>query len=110
LPEGMAFFMEEELNKTISLEVNRELDRVAEDLYESLSRQAESSVQNHILGSELTGKSEPMVFNAAYLVYGGKIEEFKDAARRLHQELQKRGIDLEFSGPWPAYHFAMLDS
>ena len=106
LPEGMAFFMEEELKEVISCEVNKELNHVVEGLYESLSRQAEFSVQNHILGRELTGKREPMVFNAACLVAGGKIEEFKEAARRLNQEIQKRGLDLEFSGPWPAYHFA----
>ena len=106
LPEGMAFFMEEELKEVISREVNKELNHVAEGLYESISRQAESSVQNHILGRELTGKREPMVFNAACLVAGGKIEEFKEAARRLNQEIRKKGLDLEFSGPWPAYHFA----
>jgi hypothetical protein len=106
LPEGMAFFMEEELKEVICHEVNKELNHVVEGLYESISRQAESSVQNHILGKELTGKREPMVFNAACLVPGGKIEEFKEAARKLNQEIQKRGLDLEFSGPWPAYHFA----
>ena len=106
LPEGMAFFMEEELKEVVSLEVNKELNKVVEGLYESLSRQVEASVQNHNLGRELTGKREPMVFNAACLVAGGKIEEFKEAARRLHQEIQNKGLDLEFSGPWPAYHFA----
>jgi hypothetical protein len=110
LPEGMAFFMEEELNEIISHEVSRELDRVGEDLYESLSLQAVSSVQNHILGSELTGKREPMVFNAACLVSSGRIEEFQDAVRELNQELRKRGLDIEFSGPWPAYHFATLEN
>jgi len=106
LPEGMAFFMEEELKDVISREVNEELNHLIDGLYKSLSRQAESSVQNQLLGMELTGKREPMVFNAACLVPGGKIEEFKEAARRLHQEIRKKGLDLEFSGPWPAYHFA----
>ena len=109
MPEGMAFFMEEELKEVISREVNKELNRVAEGLYERISRQAESSVQNHILGRELTGKREPMVFNAACLVAGGKIEDFKEAARRLNQEIQEKGLALEFSGPWPAYHFATLE-
>ena len=105
LPEGMAFFMEEELKEVISSEVNKELDHVIEALYESLCRQAEASVNNNILGSELTGKREPMVFNAACLVAGEKIEEFKEATQRLNQEIQEKGMDLEFSGPWPAYHF-----
>ena len=110
LPEGMAFFMEEEFKEIISREVSREIDRVVEGLFESLSRHAESSVQNHILGRELTGRNEPMVFNAACLVASGDIEEFKGVARRLHQELQKTGLNLEFNGPWPAYHFATLEN
>jgi plastocyanin len=109
LPEGMAFFMEEELTEAISREVDKELNHVVEGLYESLSRQAESSVQNHILGRELTGRREAMVFNAAFLVEGGKIEEFKEAARKIEQEIRNKGLDLEFNGPWPAYHFATLE-
>ncbi len=106
-PEGMAFFMEEELREVIAREVSKELNHVVEGLYESLSRHAESSVQNHVLGRELTGKREPMVFNAAYLVPAGKIEEFEEAARRLNQEIRNKGLNLEFNGPWPAYHFEM---
>ena len=106
LPEGLAFFMEEELKEVMAREVTKELNLVVEGLYESLRRQSESTVQNRILGRELTGKHEPMIFNAACLVAGGKIEEFMEAARRLHQEIRKKGLELEFSGPWPAYHFA----
>jgi len=109
LPEGMAFFMEEELKDVVSREVNKELNQVIEGLYESLRRRAEESVQNHILEKELTGKREPMVFNAACLVALGKIEDFKKEAQRLNQEIRYKGLDLEFSGPWPAYHFATLE-
>jgi hypothetical protein len=106
LPEGMAFFMEEELKEVISGEVSKELDQVVEGLYESLSRHAEASVQTNILAKELTGKREPMVLNAACLVAKKKIEEFKDTAQRLNQDIRDKGLCLEFSGPWPAYHFA----
>jgi len=105
MPEGMAFFMEEELTEVISSEVNKELNHTVEDLYDSLSRQAEASVHNNILGRELTGKRAPMVLNAACLVALEKIEDFKGEARRLNQKIQEKGLDLEFSGPWPAYHF-----
>ena len=108
-PEGLAFFMEEELKDVIAREVSKELNHVVEGLYESLSRHAESSVQNHILGRELTGKREPMVFNAAYLIPAGKVEEFEEAARRLNREIQNKGLNLEFNGPWPAYHFETPD-
>jgi len=77
LPEGMAYFMEEELKEVISSEVDKELNNVVEGIFESLSNQAEASVKSKILEKELTGRREPMVLNAAYLVSEEKIEDFK---------------------------------
>jgi hypothetical protein len=41
MPEGLAFFMEEELKDVISREVNKELNQVIEGLYENFRRLAE---------------------------------------------------------------------
>ncbi len=109
LPEGMAFLMEEEFNDFVSREANKALDLLAEGLTESLGRYAEAVVLSPSLGKELTGKREPMVFNAACLVRSGTIEEFREAARQLLGEIREKGLDLEVSGPWPAYHFATLE-
>jgi hypothetical protein len=105
LPEGMAFFMEEELKEIISIEVDKELNRVIEGLFEILGKQAVSSIKSKTLGKELTGKREPMVLNSAYLILEEKIEDFKQGAEGLNQEIQPKGFYLEYSGPWPAYNF-----
>ena len=105
LSEGMAFFMEEELKDVISKEVNKELDNIAEDLFESLSKQAAASVKSKILEKELTGRREPMVLNSAYLIPREKIENFKKEAEGLNQKIQAKGFYLEHSGPWPVYNF-----
>ncbi len=105
LPEGMAYFMEEELKEVISSEVDKELNNVIEGLFESLSNQAKASVKNKILEKELTGKREPMVLNAAYLVPEEKIEDFKKELENLNQQIQAKGFYLEYSGPWAAYNF-----
>ena len=105
LPEGMAFFMEEELKEIISEELDKELNNIAEGLFEDLKRQAIASVKNKILGKELTGRQEPMVLNVAYLIPEEKIKDFKKEAQRLNQEIQANGFYLEYSGPWPAYNF-----
>ena len=106
LSEGMAFFIEEELKDVISIEVNKELDNIAEDLFESLSKQAAASVKSKILDKELTGRREPMVLNSAYLIPREKIENFKKEAEGLNQEIQAKGFYLEYSGPWPVYNFS----
>ncbi len=105
LPEGMAFFMEEELKEAISREVNKELNNVVEGLFERLGKQATASVKSKILEKELTGRSEPMVLNSAYLIPEKKNENFKKEAEGLNQEIQAKGFYLEYSGPWPAYNF-----
>jgi len=105
LPEGMAFFMEEELKEVISKEVEKGSNNIVEVLFESLRKQAVASNKIKILGKELTGRREPMVLNAAYLISEERFETFKEDAERLNQEIQTKGFYIDYSGPWPAYNF-----
>ena len=105
LPEGMAFFMEEELKEVISRELEKELNNIVEVLFEGLKKQAVNATKCKILQKELTGRREPMVLNAAYLISEEKIENFKKAVETLNQQIQTNGFCLEYSGPWPAYNF-----
>jgi len=109
LPEGIAFFMEEELKEIISKEVEKELNDIVEALFESFKKQAVASVKNEVLVKELTGRREPMILNAACLISEEKIENFKEDAERINQEIQTKGFYLEYSGPWPAYNFTPLE-
>jgi len=105
LPEGMAFFMEEELKEVISKEMDRELKNIVDVPFESLKKKTADSIRNKILEKELTGRREPMVLNAAYLIAEEKIEDFKKEIEDLNQKMQAKGFCLEYSGPWPAYNF-----
>jgi hypothetical protein len=105
LPEGMAFFMEEELKEAVSKVVNKELDNIMRVLSESLKKHAVDSIKCKNLERELTGRKEPMVLNVAYLILEEKVGDFKKAAEGLNQNIQTKGFSLEYSGPWPAYNF-----
>ena len=105
LDEGMAFFMEEELKEIISGEVEKNLANIAEVFFKSLKKHAVESVENKILGKELTGKQELMILNAVYLVTEEKISDFKKEADNLNQGMKAKGFYLESTGPWPAYNF-----
>lgn len=106
LPEGMAYFMEEELKEIVSKEIEIESNNIAGFLFESLKKQAVSSFKSKILEKELTGRREPMVLNAAYLVSEEKIGDFKKGLENLNQQIQEKGFYLEYSGPWPPYNFS----
>ncbi|MBI5188382.1 MAG: GvpL/GvpF family gas vesicle protein [Nitrospirae bacterium] len=105
LPEGMAYFMEEELKEVTSREAEKELNNIVDFTFESLKKQAADSAICKILEKELTGRPEPMVLNAAYLISEEKIEDFKREIEDLNQKMQAKGLSVEYSGPWPPYNF-----
>ena len=109
LSEGMAFFLEEQLKEVIAKEVEKEVNKTREGVFESLKKQAVTAVKNKILGKELIGRQEPMVLNASYLVLEEKMEDFKKEAEDLNHEMQGKGFFIEYSGPWPAYNFIPLE-
>ena len=53
---------------------------------------------------ELSGREEEMVFNGAYLVTADR-GGFEAALASLAREIRDDGVDLELTGPWPAYNF-----
>jgi hypothetical protein len=53
---------------------------------------------------ELSGREEEMVFNGAYLVPAER-GNFEAELASLAEDLRDQGVDLELTGPWPAYNF-----
>ena len=106
LPEGMAFFMEEELKETISRETDTALADIVETLHQALKAHADDGIRTKILDKELTGKTDPMVLNAAYLVHEQHVQDFQKEADALNEAVRAQGLYLEYSGPWPAYTFS----
>lgn len=105
LPEGMAFFMEEELKQTIAKEAGRALDLLVGGLFDRLAGQSVASVKNKLLAKELTGKRATMVLNSAYLVREDRVESFQQAIEELTRQHNAEGLTLDYSGPWPAFNF-----
>jgi len=105
LPEGMAFFIEEELKETVSKEMEKELNKFVETFFESFRKHALASAKGKILSKDVTGRREPMVLNAIYLITKEKIEDFKKETEELNGKIRAEGFSLEYSGPWPPYDF-----
>jgi hypothetical protein len=105
LPAGMAYFMEEEFNEELERECSRRLDEEAMNAFEELKPFAAEATLVKILDSKLTGRSERMILNSAYLVANNHLPEFKNAVAKLREKLAPGGFLVEQSGPWPPYHF-----
>jgi hypothetical protein len=74
-------------------------------IQQCLAAKAEQCCQVRTLPKHLTGRSEEMVLNAAYLLAAAAQESWLAEIPRLREDIHARGLLLELSGPWPPYHF-----
>jgi len=56
----------------------------------------------------LSGRTEPMLHNGAYLVADRDAEAFRAAAESV--AAANPGVSVEVQGPWPPYSFAVLET
>lgn len=80
---------------------------VASTAYELLAGHAVSSVANRPQPHELTGRSEDMLLNAAFLVDAGD-RTIAEQVVQLNLEHEPLGFAFELTGPWPAHNFVAL--
>jgi hypothetical protein len=88
----------------------RRAERVAvyqtiQNVEQRLADKAEHCCRVRNLPSDLTGRSEEMVFNAAYLLPASAQAGWLETVQIASLEVQGKGLVLELSGPWPPYHF-----
>ncbi len=70
-----------------------------------LADKAEYCCRIRNLLSDLTGRSEDLVFNAAFLLSRSVQSNWLETIQYVDREVNSRGLALEVSGPWPPYHF-----
>ncbi len=105
LPEGMAYFMQKQIDEAVSKEADKALQNYMENFFETLKKNATIGTKGKILEKELTRKSLPMVLNAIFLVSEQRLEDFIKEIDKLNQEYKPKGFNFEYSGPWPPYNF-----
>jgi len=80
--------------------------RAAHDLHEVAARRAVASRRLAPQDPRLTGRTDTMVLNAAYLVEEDEHASFRSAV--LDAAEQQEHVSVELDGPWPPYSFAVL--
>lgn len=76
------------------------------DVHEALALASTHAALNPPQHKALSGRDEPMLLNAAYLVPRAARETFLDLCEELADRVYPEGVQLEVTGPWPAYNFA----
>jgi hypothetical protein len=81
-------------------------DATVDAIHRRLSELALDAVLSPPHDPRLTGRVHEMLLNAAYLVPSARTDEFQSLVRGLTRRHAPDGLELELTGPWPAYHFA----
>jgi len=105
MPEGMAYFMEKQIDELVLKEADENLQEHIESFFENLKKHAEAGARGKILEKELTGSTFPMVLSAIFLVSEEKKKGFVKEINELNGEYKYKGFNFEYGGPWPPYNF-----
>jgi len=78
------------------------------DIHQALASVAAQAAVNPVQDRALSGRSVPMLLNAAYLVNRSRRDDFFSAVDQLVQKLTGSGYVIEVTGPWPPYNFVQV--
>jgi hypothetical protein len=105
---GKAYLLRRQRDQVVDEQCTRLLLDCAQASHARLSAAAEAAVSNPPQPRELSGRSEEMVLNGAYLV---PVDDARlsAAVAELEAEYGSFGITFELTGPWPPYNFVPRD-
>lgn len=106
-PPGKRFLLERKRETMRAEELRTVSNRVAHDLFGALRGAAEEGVTAAIPPAP-AGGDRVLLLHAAFLVGDREFGEFQRAVGEQATRLAGSGFELEFTGPWPPYHFTSV--
>ncbi len=105
LSRGAAYLFGKKMEEAVKGNAAARLAEVTGQIFHALTKEAYEAKLNKTLPQKLTGKSQEMILNAAYLVDREKAARFRKHGTGLQKQYASMGLDLQVSGPWPPYNF-----
>jgi Gas vesicle synthesis protein GvpL/GvpF len=85
--------------------VRQQLSEQVREIHNALGEVSAEQVRNQPQDAALSGRSEHMLLNGAYLVSRADEARFLELVGKIADSSLANGILVEVSGPWPAYNF-----
>jgi Gas vesicle synthesis protein GvpL/GvpF len=101
---GLAYLRRRREQLSARRDAARDAADSARTVHAELARHAAESRLHPPQSARLSGRSEPMVLNAAYLLDDDRADGFAETVRALSDRNPR--LCLELTGPWPPYSFA----
>lgn len=85
--------------------VRERLREQVREMHDALGEASVEYVRNKPQDAALSGRSEQMLLNGAYLVSRVDEARFLELTDEIAEDSRAKGFLVEVSGPWPAYNF-----
>jgi hypothetical protein len=86
-------------------EAAQRLERAAEEIHSRLRTLADDGLLTPPQRPEASGRRADMILNGVYLVADDTLDAFRTEVSELAESFASAGLELELTGPWPAYNF-----
>lgn len=107
LSRGAAYLLGRKMEEELKDDVAARLAKINGLIFQEAGKDAYEAKLNKTLPQKLTGKNKEMILNTAYLVERGKVASFHKQIEKLREKYESMGLEIEVSGPWPAYSFIL---
>lgn len=103
--KGKAYFLEKKKQEILNKVLDEKISECTQDTFNRLRTSSADAKINKLLPQEVTQKEGKMVLNAAFLIEKNRIREFDDILKYLRGEHGRKGLEFDWTGPWPPYNF-----
>ena len=103
---GQRYLLERKLEERSKEEIRATSQRIAGDIQDALAKVALDATTSPI-PRVTTDAPGTMVLNGAFLIAPDGLRAFQERLTAIVNERQPQGFRFDFTGPWPAYHFAL---
>ena len=106
---GQRYLLERKMEERAKEQLRATSQRIAAEIRDELAKVAVETTTAPIprMSTDAPGT---MILNAAFLIAPDGLRAFQERLTRIVNERQPSGFRFDFTGPWPAYHFALGES
>ncbi|MEL7146719.1 MAG: GvpL/GvpF family gas vesicle protein [Bacteroidota bacterium] len=105
---GKAFMLKKKYEQHIKDCIKELINSAREQIYHMIKQLSVEVLLLNEQVSELTHHEGVNALNASLLLDKGTADEFTKKCNLMHDDLFDKGLQLEYSGPWPPYNFTTL--
>lgn len=102
---GQRYLLERKIAERSKAAIRAASQRLARAVFDALRPLAREAVSRPLAPGSTADGETTMVLNAAFLVARDGLEEFRAALGRQIAANEPRGLEFNFTGPWPPYNF-----